>query len=134
MSFGFFADAGLTVPLSSLRHYSTQVGDRLVYFGSADADRQLQDAANPGVANVQVTVADSASGSGLAASAIKLASTSGGLTSATGGAALSLGATVTSGVANAKPVHIRIDTTGGTVPDEYLDVSLAVAGVIESDV
>lgn len=134
MSFGFFADAGLTIPFTgSLRHFSTQ-GDRLIYFGSPDADKQLQDSTSPGVTNVQVTITDSAGGSGLAAASIKLAATSGGLTSATGGAALSLGHTVLSGAGNAKPVHMRFDTSAGTVGTDYTDLGLSVPNVIESAV
>lgn len=134
MSFGFFADAGLTIPFTgSLRHFSTQ-GDRLIYFGNPDAGQQLQDSTNPGVTNVQVSVTDSASGSGLAAASIKLAATSGGLTSATGGAALSLGHTVLGGAGNAKPIHMRFDTSAGTVGTDYTDLGLTVANVIESAV
>ncbi len=133
MSFGFFSDAGLTVPITTLRHFSTQA-DRLVYFGSATAGQQLQDDAAPGVDNVMVSVADSAGGSGLTASSIKLASTNGGLTAATGGASLSLGPTVLAGSGNAKPIHIRFDTSSGVTGTDYTDLSLAVAGVIESAV
>lgn len=46
---------------------------------------------------------------------IKLASTSGGLSSATAGAALSLGHTISSGTANKKEVHIRITNAVTTV-------------------
>ncbi len=48
---------------------------------------------------------------------IKLALTAGGLTAATGGAALSLGNTILSGVANAVEVNIRITNTVTTVGD-----------------
>jgi len=134
MSFGFFADAGLTIPLSvDLRHFSTQ-GDRLIYFGSPDAGRQLQDSTAPGVTALQVSIADSASGSGLASASIKLASTSGGLDTAIGGAALDLGHTVLSGAGNAKPIHMRFDTSAGTVGTDYTDLGLAVNNVIESAV
>lgn len=134
MSFGFFADAGLTIPFAgSLRHFSTQ-GDRLIYFGSPLTGRQLQDSSNPGVTNVQVSIADSATGSGLAATSIKLSATAGGLATATGGAALSLGHTVLSGAGNAKPIHMRFDTSAGTVGTDYTDLGLAVNNVIESAV
>lgn len=48
---------------------------------------------------------------------VKLATTAGGLDSATGGAALSLGNTLTSGVGNAQAVHIRITNAVTTVSD-----------------
>jgi hypothetical protein len=112
MSFGFFADAGLTIPFTvEARHFSTQ-GDRLIYFGSPASGQQLQDSTNPGVTNVQVTITDSDGGAGLAAASIKLASTSG----------------------NAKPVHMRFDTSAGTVGTDYTDLGLAVTNVIESAV
>lgn len=133
MSFGFYSDAGLTVPITTLRHYSTQA-DRLIYFGNPTSGRQLQDAASPGVDNVLVSVVDSAGGSGLAASSVKLSATSGGLTGATGGAALSLGHTVLSGAVNAKPIHLRFDTSAGTLGSDYTDLSLSIPDVIESAV
>lgn len=132
-TFGFFADAGLTTPVTSLRHYSTALGDRLVYFGSPATGKTLQDAEAPGVDPVMVSVVDAATGAGLPASAIKLAATSGGLAGATPGAALSLGVLVASGAANAKTVHVRFDTSAGTVPNDYTDLSLAVQSVIEAD-
>ncbi len=132
MSFDLYADAGLTV-LFDLEHVSTQ-GDRLVYFGDPVPGRQLRDAAAPGVEDVLLAIVDSASGSGLAASSVKLASTNGGLTGATGGAALSLGHTILSGAGNAKPVHIRFDTSAGTVGQEYTDLGLRWADVIDTAV
>ncbi|MCQ9378794.1 hypothetical protein [Methyloversatilis sp. XJ19-49] len=134
MTFGFFADAGLSIPLgASTRHLSTQ-GDRLIYFGSPAAGKQLQDATNPGVTNLQIVVTDSAGGSGLAAAAIKLAATNGGLAGATGGTALAIGHTVLSGAGNAKPVHIRIDASAGTVGTTYTDLGLDVPNTAETDV
>ncbi len=132
-TFGFFSDAGLTTPVTSLRKYSTELGDKLVYFGSPATGKTLQDAEAPGTDLVLVSVVDAAGGTGLPASAVKLAATSGGLATATPGAALSLGVLVASGTANAKPVHVRIDTSGGTVPNEYTDLSLQVQSVIEAD-
>lgn len=53
------------------------------------------------------------------ATEIKLATTNAGLTSATAGAALSLGVTRTSGVANLIEVHIRIANSITTVSETY---------------
>lgn len=136
MSFGFFADAGLTTPLADLA--VTQVvggspADRLVYLGSATAGKKLQASSNPGVDQVQVSVTDGSPGSGLATTAVKLALSSAGLTSATGGAALDVGATILSGTSGAVPVFIRIDTGAGA-PQVFTDLSLAVIDVVESDV
>lgn len=134
MSFGFYSDAGLTVPIATLRHYSTQVGDRLVYFGSPNAAKKLVDATSPEVANLNVSIIDDDTGAGLPASAYKLALTSGGLSSAVGGAALSLGTVVMGGVGGAKPVHIRISTTAGVTGEDYTDIGLEVQNTAEADV
>jgi hypothetical protein len=134
MSFGFYSDAGLTVPISSIRYYSTQIGDKVVYLGDPSAGRQLTDASNPGVTVMEVEVEDSASGSGLSTSAIKLASTSVGLGSAVAGEPLSIGHTVLSGPSNAVAIYIRFDTTGGVVGTDYTDLDLVVNNTIESDV
>lgn len=58
---------------------------------------------------------------------IKLASTSGGLTGATGGVAMSLGNTVLSGVTEALEVHMRITNTVTTVGSNIGVPELAVA-------
>ncbi|MCK9550249.1 hypothetical protein [Aquamicrobium sp.] len=134
MSFGFYSDAGLTVPFTeNIRHISTQ-GDRLLYYGDPVEGRMLQDASAPGSANIMLSVFDSAAGSGAAASWVKLASTSGGLTGATPGAALSLGATILSGVASAKPVHMRIDASEGEEGDRFTDLRLRLSNVVNIEV
>lgn len=134
MTFRFYADAGLTIPFTdNIRHVSTQ-GDRLVYYGDPVEGRMLQDASAPGSANIMLSVFDSAVGSGAAASWVKLADTSGGLTGATAGAALSLGHTILGGVANAKPVHMRIDASAGEVGDRFSDVRLRLSNVVNLEV
>lgn len=65
---------------------------------------------------------------------IKLATTSGGLAAATGGAALSLGTSIDSGVANAVEVHFRITNTVTTASSTInnAELSIAMNNVIES--
>jgi len=67
---------------------------------------------------------------------IKLAITSGGLDSATGGAALSLGTTLSSGSGNAVPVYIRITNTVPTVSSNVGNAELAlnINSVVETAV
>lgn len=65
---------------------------------------------------------------------IKLALTSGALGSATAGAALSIGTTITSGVANAVPVYMRVTNTVTTASDNtgYPELKLFINEVIET--
>jgi len=65
---------------------------------------------------------------------IKLASTAAGLDGATGGAALSLGATLLGGVANAVEVNIRIENAVPTVSSNvgYPELALYINAVVES--
>lgn len=117
-NFGFFSDAALTTPISTPLVFSQQIGvtapdDKVVYYGGTTG-YQVKAQSNPGVDQITVSVVDSAGGSGSPASDVKLALTSGGLASATGGAALNLGAVINGGTANAVPVHIRVTNSTAT--------------------
>lgn len=65
---------------------------------------------------------------------IKLATTAAGLASATAGAALNLGATITGGVANAVEVNIRVTNAVTTVSSNtgYPELSLFINAVVET--
>jgi hypothetical protein len=130
-----YADAGLTTELTTLSLQNTTLGgsyaDAVVYFGSVASGKTLQASSAPGTDPVQITVVDSTGGSGLAASAVKLALSAGGLAGATGGAALTVGTTLSSGVANAIPVYVRV-ASGIATPGTYTDVSLRSTLVIEA--
>lgn len=67
---------------------------------------------------------------------VKLALTSGGLASATGGAALNLGNTILGGVAEAQPIHIRITNSVTNTSNNTGNEELAVYlnSCIETDV
>lgn len=117
LSFQLFADSALTEPLTSLvaTHLvgSGAAVDQRVFFGSAESGVKLVAASDPGVDDILLSVADANPGDGHEPSAVRLATTQGGLDSATPGAALNLGAEVLSGAANAVEVWIRrIDETG----------------------
>jgi hypothetical protein len=137
-SFGFFADAGLTTPATSLAAVQAADGsadavDSVVYFGSMASGKKAQATSDPGVDPVYVSIADSATGAGLAATAVKLAASSGGLGAAIAGNPLSLGAQVLSGSANAVAVHVRIKTPAVAVGN-YTDLSLVTPDLTESAV
>lgn len=135
-TFNLFADAGLAVPAVPLSFAQVVGGapvDRLVYFGSPAAGKRLQAASNPGADALSLAITDSAPGSGLATTVVKLATSAAGLTSATGGAALALGSTILSGAANAVPVYVRVDS-GAASAAVFDDLGWQIAGALESDV
>lgn len=110
----FYSDAGLTVPLSRLEAAQATDGsagavDRVVWLGSPVSGHAFQASSAPGVAPIIVSIADSLTGLQIPASSIRLAATSGGLSGATPGATLALGAEILSGVGNAAEVYVRID-------------------------
>lgn len=136
MSFNWFADAGLTVPLTRgdfVRGATPADVNRVFYFGSPVVGKKLQAVSNPGVDALQVSIVDASGGSGVAASEVKIAATFAGLASATGGAALGIGPTILSGASNAVPVFVRVSSALSTVGN-YDDITLRVADWVESDV
>lgn len=111
---GFYEDAGLTVPAVRLAAMQASDGsaaaqDRVVYLGAQGAGVVYRAESDPGVDPIVVSIADAASGSGIAATAIKLAASLAGLSGATAGAALNLPATIAGGPAGAVAVWVRID-------------------------
>lgn len=137
--FKFFHDSALTEEVTSLNPFeATQGGglgpvDTVVYLGCTDAGIKIQDSTNPGVDPIQVQAYDSDTGSGAPATEFKFALSSGGLASATAGAALNLSHTINSGVANAVPIHVRRTsaiTVVGTYTDAYPRTSLVVSSPV----
>lgn len=136
MSFNWYADAGLTVPLTRgdfVRGATPADVNRLFYFGSPATGKKLQAVSDPGVDALEVSIVDASGGSGVAAAEVKIASTFAGLAGATGGAPLGIGPTVLSGPSNAVPVFVRISSALSTVGN-YDDITLRVADWVESDV
>ena len=117
-TFQLFEDAGLTTPkvgnlvIQQNADGSTPPVDNVLYLGSTDVARKLQDSVSPGVANIIVSVVDSDVPAGHPASEVKLALTLLGLDSASGGAPLDLGVTeILGGVPGAIPIYTRVDDT-----------------------
>lgn len=139
ISLKFYADAGLSIPLTELpvvqaSDGSTGAQDFIVYLGSIAVGKKFQTTVNPGGNHIFVTPTDAASGAGVAASAIKLALTNGALAAAPAGAARDLGVTqILSGAANAKPVHMRVNA-GALSSGTYVDLSLVVTSCVEVSV
>lgn len=131
LTYAFWADAGMTVPNAAGATLTAggSPTDRIVYFGSPVAGKTLRAASAPGTDPVQITIADAAGGTGIAASALKLALSAAGLNTAVAGAALSIGTTVNSGSA----VAIYVRTTQGSLGvGLYEDLSLTTNTVVES--
>lgn len=134
LTFDFYADAGLTTPIVSLVQFlqaaaSPVAADKVVYFGSPTAGRVARCLADPGVDPILVSVVDANAGSGVPATAVKLALSAGGLAGATGGAALSLGVAVNGGVVNAVPIHLRVlDPTHVVAVHTDLSISTSELG------
>ena len=110
----FYADAGLTTPKARLVATQATDGaappvDTVVYVGAPAAGKKFQAASDPGVDTILLSNADAAGAPQVPATALRLALSSGGLASATPGAALALGTQILSGPANAVAVHVRID-------------------------
>ena len=104
MAWGFYQDSALTSAYSELSCTATSNTFR-IYFGNSTSGIQLIAVATG--SDIELSVADSATG-GHAASAVKLATTSGGLASATGGVALNLGGSIVGGTANAETIWVNV--------------------------
>lgn len=138
ITFKVYHDSALTTPVTSgdpIAGTFNGAGsvDVQLWFGSTTTAVKAQVTSNPGVTPITLTPTDANSGGGEPATAIKLATTQGGLSSATAGAALSIGATVTSGTANAFPFWIRLTNALSTV-GTYTDLTLDSPGLTESAV
>lgn len=136
MSWAIYADPGLTAladPVDLIQAEGGAAADFLVYLGNPVASRKLQKGSAPGVDAVTLALEDSAGGSGLATTVIRLAITAPALASATPGAALEVGTTLLSGVAGAVPIFVRVDV-GAAADGEYTDLGFVLAGVVDSAV
>jgi len=128
-TFGFFTDPALTTPLVSRLQFvqavsSPSASDNAIYFGSPEPGRYCQANSAPGVDPIVVSISDATPGVGIPITDVKLALTSGGLSGATGGAALALPNTVNSGIAGAIELHIRVlDSTHVSAVDVGLSLT-----------
>lgn len=138
-SFGFFEDAGLTIPftgnliIQQADDGSTGPVDAVLYLGSNSTGTKIQAVALPGVLPININVNDSAPGSGQSTLAVRLATTQLGLDSATPGNALGIGTTLNSEPGNSQAVWARIEATDFAIGN-YVDLSLRTNEVQESAV
>lgn len=140
-SFKFYHDSALTSeitsgnPLTATQDTANALPDvdKTVYFGSTVTGNKAQSNVNPGVNQIVLSVIDANNTTGSPSTEFKLALSSAALASAVAGAALNLGLTVTSGVANAVPIYTRRNSVLG-VAGTYNDLSLETNVLIETPV
>ena len=131
LTYAFWADAGMTVPNAAGATITDGLGptDRIVYFGSPIAGKTLQAASDPGTDPVQISIADASGGTGIAATALKLSLTAGGLAAAVAGAPLSTGTSIPGG----SSIAIYVRTTQGALGiGSYADLSLTTNPCVEA--
>jgi hypothetical protein len=125
-TFKWYLNSSLTTEVTMLSQVFGSDGldgaiDKLVYIGSTASSKKMLAASNPGVDAIPIFIADDdGSGTGQAATGVKLALTQGDLDTAVAGAAIDGPAQILSGVAQALPVWIRRDPnnlTEGTYDD-----------------
>lgn len=129
----FYSDAGLVSQITTLvaqqstvRTYET----KRVYFGSIEAGKTLYADSNPGVDPIVISLVDAFPGSDLDATDVRLALSEAGLASATPGASLSLGTSLSSGVGNAVVLWVRFYASG-EVPGVHTDLKLQTVALAE---
>lgn len=122
-SFKFYTDAALTTEFTPgvdwLGPVTSPPQDFVLYLGSTVSANKVEASSDPGIDQITISITDTDPGNNLEATDIKLATTNGGLTGATGGASLDLGTVINGGSANAAEVHIRVAfAAGGIVTDQ----------------
>lgn len=114
-TFKVYTNSGLTTEftgsLSAIQNVDGSSGptDFQLWIGSTATGKTLEADSDPGVDQITLSVIDASPGTGHPASEVKLATSLGGLTGATGGAALNLGTSILSLVANAVTFWVRVE-------------------------
>lgn len=134
-SLAFYADAGLTTPLSRLDAAQATDGnapavDRTIYLGSTAADMKFWASSDPGVDEIVVGIVDSETGDQIPATTVRLALTANGLNSATPGASLDVGTEIFSESANSVAVYVRFDAAA-IAAGTYNNLSLVTNETVE---
>lgn len=132
-SWNFYNDTALTSLQSAGATVTEDLGptDRIIYFGSPTPGKTLRTAVSPGTNQITVSPVDAAAGSGAEAAQVKLALTAGGLDTAVGGAALSIGTELTSGTGGVVTIFVRTEE-GSQAVGTSADLQLTTNAVVES--
>lgn len=124
-----YKDAGLTelfddaVDTLDAQAVNGASGYGVFYVGSPDEDIKIQATSDPGIDPIEISIDDASPGSGVEDTHIKL-SLSSDFSGSTGGASLSLGATINGGVGNAVPVYYQWSNSIGA--GTYTEISLGI--------
>lgn len=130
---------GASVSLGAYTDHTEGAQDLVFYLADIESDPtdaggfERVDQTDPGVGSIVMSIADANPGTGQAASEYKLASTSEGLDSATAGASLSLGTSITAGASGAVAIYVRFENareTLGVNSDITLDITSTTARAI----
>lgn len=139
ISFKFYYDAALTSEVNAANPIEISAiypggpyTDVQLWLGSATATNEVQAESDPGVDNISISIVDSDGALlGNETTAVKLATSQGGLSGASAGAALAVGATLYGGIAGAFPFWMRFDNAQALV-GTYTDISLTTNSMLES--
>lgn len=137
----FYHDASLTQevsaadPIYALQDVAGSLApvDTQIWLGSTASGTEFSATSDPGVDDIVISVADSDGATGQTTAAVKLAATEAGLTGAVAGDPLTVGTSITSGVANAFSFWIRLDDQAAAV-GSYTDLSLTTNTLNEDPV
>lgn len=137
-SLAFFSDSGLTTPMTQLFAVQTNDGsaaavDAVAYLGSPVSGTAFSASSAPGVDPIMVSIVDALTGLQIPSSSLRLATSNGGLSGATPGAALNVGTVINAGTAGAVAVHVRVDTAA-TAAGLYQNLTLATVNTVEEGV
>lgn len=125
-----YKDAALTEPFddASDEWFAEAVngasGKGSFYVGTPTDTNKLQATSDPGVDPIEIDISDSSPGSGVEGSHMRLAVSEAALSSATPGAALSLGATINGGADKAVRVWFQWDNSTGSGDDTDISFSI----------
>ena len=131
-TWAFYNNAALSgSALTEIPATTYPVSTQQVWFGSTSSGYKLEAASNPGTDHLYLSVLDSATGTGHAVTAIKLATTSGGLATATAGAALDLGTVLYGGASLAQELWCQVTDAVGQV-SKSVELSLSLTAWVQS--
>lgn len=137
-TYGFYADFGMTQPLSSLNFSRASDGssapeDKVFYIGTKSDNKDLYAASNPGVDSILLSIVDADGSAGLTPAMCKLAIMQEELDNAIAGAPCDLGTMGTPNGAGAYAcweIWVRI-TTPLLAEGSYTDLTFQTNDVIE---
>lgn len=115
-TWAFYSDASLSTVVSEASCTTYPVSTIHLWFGSTTTGVKLQALSDPGNDPIVLSITDSATGTGHETTAVKLATTYGGLAAATGGASLTLASgQIVGGSPNAVDFWIEVTDAVGSV-------------------